>query len=35
MTLLRAGRFKYIVLSRWDADQDEWAELRTFEADDL
>lgn len=35
LILLRAGRFKHIELSRWNADIDDWVHLETFTEDDL
>ena len=32
-TLIAAGRFKYLVLSRWNADREAWDELEEIEPD--
>ena len=29
--LINAGRFRYVELSRWNADKDDWDTLETFE----
>jgi len=31
-TLINGGRFKYVELSHWDADIDDWDVLETFKA---
>jgi hypothetical protein len=31
--LIEAGRFKYLVLSRWNASTKEWVEIEEIEAD--
>ena len=30
--LLNGGRYKYLLLSRWDDDKDEWVNVEEFEA---
>jgi hypothetical protein len=30
--LLAAGNYKYLILSRWNADSEQWVELETYTA---